>query len=298
MTEDGIERHRLMCTAIIEKGGRIDIWDLARTWRRDINPAHFGYLLGNQDRIFYDLFAAGFPPTESGRYADWPGFIGTAKMMLPVGLVNACNPAQAARDALSLGRIKDRAGTPFNYALEVCAAIAAACAEAMRPEATIDKIIAEGLRHLSPTPLAEVQRGLDWASQVDGVWDLRPLFADAYRGMPPSNAVEVLAAGLSIFHLVGESTREATLVSVNFGRDCDCISYVAVGLAGALNGIESVPADWVRIIEEELPSDPYTVSRRSLLDTARGLHQAALNELERSQQRLHEMLPYAQGMEG
>ena len=28
MTEDGIEQHRLMCTAIIEKSGRIDVWDL------------------------------------------------------------------------------------------------------------------------------------------------------------------------------------------------------------------------------------------------------------------------------
>jgi hypothetical protein len=46
MTEDGIERHRLMCTAIIEQGGRVDVWDLARVWLRDISPDHFGYLRG------------------------------------------------------------------------------------------------------------------------------------------------------------------------------------------------------------------------------------------------------------
>jgi ADP-ribosylglycohydrolase len=286
MTEDGSERHRLMCTAIIEKGGRIDIWDLARVWRRDIDGSHFGYLLGNQDRIFYDLFSAGFPPTESGRYADWPGFIGTAKMMLPVGLVNACNPREAARDALNLGRIKDRPHTPGNYALEVCAALAAACAEAVRPAANVATVLEEAKRHLSPVPLAAIEEGLAWAEQAETVWDLRTPFADKYRGLPQSNAVEVLAAGLSILAKVGGDTRQAILAAVNFGRDCDCMSYLAAGLSGAIGGIDSVPAEWVKVIEDELPSDPYTVSRRSLADTANGLYQAALNEMNRAKVRL------------
>lgn len=289
MTEDGIERHRLMCTAIIEKGGRVDLWDLARVWRRDINPNYFGYLLGNQDRIFYDLFVAGVPPTETGRYAEWPGFIGTAKMMLPVGIINACNPEQAARDALRLGLIKDVPHRSLNYALEVCASVAAACAEALRPQATVESIIAEAKRHLSPQPLAAVEEALAWTEEVSDVWDLPGRFASKYRGQPPSNAVEVLSAGLAIFWMVQGHTRDAILTSVNFGRDCDCISYVAAGLAGALNGIASVPEEWVQVVEEELPNDPYTVSRRSLLDTTRGLYQAVLNNLAQERKRIAEL---------
>ena len=289
MTEDGIERHRLMCTAIIEKGGRVDVWDLARVWVRDIDPDRFGYLLGSQDRIFYDLLKAGVPPTESGRYAPWPGFIGTAKMMLPVGLINACDPRQAARDALDLGRLKDNPYGPQNYALEVCAGLAAACAEAMRPQATIESIVAEGISHLSSTPRAAAEQALSWTEEVDEVWDLRPLFAEKYRGYPPSNAVEVFSAGLCIFRMVGNSTRDAVLAGVNFGRDCDCISYVAAGLAGALNGIDSVPAEWIEVVEEELKTDPYTVSTRSLKDTALGLYQALLNEMAQAKQRIVEL---------
>jgi len=289
MTEDGIERHRLMCTAIIEKSGRVDIWDLARVWVRDINPNHFGYLLGNQDRIFYDLLKAGMPPTEAGRYADWPGFIGTAKMMLPVGLINACDPRQAARDALDLGRLKDTPHRAFNFALEVCAGLAAACAEAMRPKVTVEGIIAEGLRHLLSRPLAAVEEALEWTEEVEEVWDLRPRFAEKYHGQPASNAVEVFSAGLAIFRMVEGDTRDAILTAVNFGRDCDCISYVAAGLSGALNGIDSVPAEWVGIVEEELKTDPYTVSRRSLVDTAQGLYQALLKELSRTNERIAEL---------
>jgi ADP-ribosylglycohydrolase len=289
MTEDGIERHRLMCTAIIEKGGRVDVWDLARIWVRDINPEHFGYLLGNQDRGFYELLKAGMPPPETGRYAQWPGFIGTAKMMLPVGLINACDPDQAARDALDLGRLKDAAHRPFNFALEVCAGLAAACAEAMRPQATIETIVAAGIHPLSSTPRAAVEEAQRWAEDAAEVWDLRPLFAEKYRGHPASNAVEVFSAGLAIFSMVGQNTRDAILAGVNFGRDCDCISYVAAGLAGALNGIESVPAEWIQIVENELETDPYTVSQRSLADTAQGLYQALLNEMGRARTRLAEL---------
>ena len=65
-----------------------------------------------------------------------------------------------------------------------------------------------------------------------------------------------------------DEARSAILAGVNLGRDCDCISYVAAGLTGAMNGIESVPAEWVEIVEQELKADPYTVPRRSLEDTA------------------------------
>jgi len=66
---------------------------------------------------------------------------------------------------------------------------------------------------------------------------------------------------------------------------------VCAGLAAAcaLNGIDSVPAAWVEIVERELETDPYTVSRRSLHDTAQGLYQALLNEIERSKARIAEL---------
>jgi ADP-ribosylglycohydrolase len=289
MTEDGIERHRLMCTAIIEKGGRVTVWDLARVWIRDINPEYFGILLGNQDRIFYDLLKAGMPPTETGRYADWPGFIGTCKMMLPVGLVNACDPRQAALDALDTGRLKDSPHHAFNYALEVCAAVAAGCAEALRPGATVERVIAEALCHLSEEPRSEVEAALAWTGQVEDVWALRPLFAEKYHNRRASNAVEVLSAGLSILRMVAGDTHQAILASVNFGRDCDCISYVSVGLSAALHGLGTTPREWLDIVEEELKTDPYTVSRRSLEDTAQGLYQAMLNELARGKARVAEV---------
>jgi ADP-ribosylglycohydrolase len=131
MTEDGFERHRLLTSAILKKSGRINVEDLARTWIEDIDPAKFGFLLGPQDQVIYQLLKTGLPPWEVGSHAAWPGFIGTSKMIMPVGMVNACHPEAAARDALELSRIKDVQGRPGNFALDVSAAIAAATAEAL-----------------------------------------------------------------------------------------------------------------------------------------------------------------------
>ena len=127
--EDGHERYRLAVTAIIEKGGRISVEDLARIWIRDIKPENFGYLLGPQDQVIYYGLKAGVFPWETGRYATFPGMIGTSKMMHAIGVINACDPDQAAKEAFDVGRIKDIRGPRDNYALEV----AAGTAEGLKP---------------------------------------------------------------------------------------------------------------------------------------------------------------------
>ncbi|MDQ3700432.1 MAG: ADP-ribosylglycohydrolase family protein [Chloroflexota bacterium] len=283
MTEDGHERHRLMCEAIIRVGGRVTVWDLARAWVDLIDESKFGYLLGPQDQVILMSLKAGIPAHEVGRYAAWPGFIGTTKMIEPVGLVNACNPRQAALDAYDVGRLKDvhgRAGRPGNYALEVAAGVAAGVAAAMKPAATVGGVIETVLGELSAVPRQEVEDGLGWARQHKDWKALRALYDDRYRGHPISNAVEILSSALAVFSLVDGDPRQALLAAVNFGRDCDCRAYVAGGLAGALHGTSTLPQEWIDVVEHELPADPYTVSRRSLKDTADGLYGAALNTLQ------------------
>jgi ADP-ribosylglycohydrolase len=284
MTEDGMERHRLMVTAIIEKQGRVTVNDLARVWVRDIDPEKFGYLLGPQDQVIYFSLKAGIPPAEVGRYAAWPGFIGTSKMIVPVGIINACNPRQAALDARDVGRLKDVEGRPGNYAIDVAAAIAAGVAEGLKPGATPQDVIDTALAQLSPQPLAEVQQGLQWARETSDWRALRPLYAERYKGRPISDAVEILSSALAVFSLTGSDPKEAILRCVNFGRDCDCRAYVCSAFAAALAGPANLPQEWIDTIEEELKTDPYTVSRRSLRESTDGLYAALLKELERARE--------------
>jgi len=289
MTEDGFERHRLCTSAILKKSGRITLEDLAETWVEDIDPNKFGYLLGPQDQVIYNLLKTGLPPWEVGRYAAWPAFIGTSKMIMPVGMVNACRPDEAARDALQLGRIKDVKGRPGNYALEVCAAIAAATAEALRPDATVDSVIETALSQLPPDPRREVEQGLAWARKAKDWKELRPLYERRYEGKRISNAVEVLSGGLACFLMADGQPREAIIYAVNLGRDTDCKAYVAGGLSGALRGIEAIPSQWVETVEKQVLDDPYTVSRRTARQSAEGLYQACVNEMQKIRRAVSEI---------
>jgi ADP-ribosylglycohydrolase len=294
MTEDGMERHRLLVTAIVEKGGRVTTEDLAAVWLRDIDPAKFGYLLGPQDQIIYHALKAGIPPWEVGRHAVWPSLIGTGKMMLAVGVVNACNPAQAAQDAFELGRIKDVRGVPGNYALEVAAGIAAGCAEALKPDATVAGVVEAAMAPLSLAPRAEVELGLEWARAAADWRELRPKYDEKYRGHRISNAVEMLSSGLALFALTGGDPEQAIIAAVNLGRDCDCRAYIAGGLAAAMRGIEALPARWVETVEAQRPTDPYTVSRRTPRESAEGLYRALLNNLQairRQAEQIEQQIP-------
>jgi ADP-ribosylglycohydrolase len=298
-TEDGMERYKLMCSAILRNGARIDIEDLAREWAQDIDPAKFGCRMGSQDKIICDLLKAGIAPAEVGRYAQWPGFMGTAKMMQPLGLISACRPDVAAKDALDIGRIKDSAGRPlwrdgrfgddgrihstmvYNSALENFAAIAAATAEALRPGATVDSVIATALAQLPAPARCEVETVLGYARDAKDWKDLRVPYSKFFDGRPISNAIDVLAGGLACFKLAKGQPREAVLYATNIGRDTDCKAYVAGGLAGALRGIQAWPKEWVDLVEKAVSSDPDTVDKRTARQIAEGLYQVCLNELKK-----------------
>lgn len=288
-SEDGHERHRLMVSAIIEKGGRVTIEELAKTWIRDIDPENFGYLLGPQDQAIYYSLKAGVPPWDVGRYASFPGMIGTSKMMIPVGVINAGNPDQAARDALDLGRLKDQRGRRDNYANEVAAAVAAGTAEAFSPAATPASILDTALAQLPAPARREVDQALAWAHDVSDWRELRPLFQERYAGRPMSNAVEVFSGAVANFVLADGHVEEAIIQGVNMGRDCDCRAYIAGGWSAALRGIDEVPERWIATVTDQVVDDPYTVSRRTPEQSARGLYDALVNELESSRRRIDSM---------
>jgi hypothetical protein len=213
----------------------------------------------------------------------------------------------AAKDALDLGRIKDSQGRPlwrddkptedgrfrstliYNNALENSAAIAAATAEAIRPAATVDSVIAAALAQLPVGSRKEVETVLGFAQNAQSWKEIRPLYQKFYEGRPISNAIDILAGGLACFKLANGQPREATLYAVNLGRDTDCKAYVAGGLAGALRGIKAWPPEWVELVEKAVGTDPYTVDKRTAHQIAEGLYKACLNELRKVKSQTSEL---------
>ncbi len=286
MSEDGHERHRLTATAVIEKGGRVGVEDVARIWVRDIDPAKFGILLGAQDQVIYYSAKAGVPPWEIGKFAYFTGAWGVTAMMIPVGVVNAGNPDQAAQDAFDVGRLKDQAGVNGNYALEVASAVAAGVAEGLGAGSTVRSVIEAALARLSPVPRAEVERILEYLPEGSDWRGLRRLLDEEYKGRTILWPVETLGTALACVHVTQGNPFEAVVGAVNLGRDTDGRACVAGALSASLTGTSGLPPEWEQTISEQVVDDPYTVSRRTPRETGEGLLRAVQGNLAQLRRQL------------
>jgi len=170
----------------------------------------------------------------------------------PMGIINACDPQAASEDGGLVGGI---------------------IAEAMLPGATVDTVIAAAMRHsrtfLNPDwePLptmgeafnVRLERALRDADRSADVYELiARLYEWICVATPPfsaMNQLEAVPAALAMVYKAKGDIRQAVLGSANFGRDCDTIACVAGEICGTLNGIGSIPKEWVTVINTENP-DP------------------------------------------
>ena len=278
-TEDGIERQRLMCTAYIEKKGRIDINDLAQIWLRDINPDNFNKQMEPCDKPLYLLVKAGLPAANVGQFSEYPGIVSFLRSSHAVGLMNAGNPEQAARDANDIGSIYQ----PHHaHALEWSAAYCAGIAEACKDTSTIESVIETIRSFLSDGPRSEIDEGVIWAKESSTYQEMRKKFYSRYNGhgfvYDMSLSHELLAKGVAVFLFTKGDTKDTILDSVNLGRDTDCTAAIASGLSGAFSGIGSCPKSWVDQVDTATLANDYTVSKRTLRETSDGLFEAFLAE--------------------
>jgi len=289
-TEDGIERQKLIATAIIEKGGRIHAGDLVAVWLRDLDPRRMRYKQEAFDATLVELARAGVPPGELGRLWPWPNIISVARASHPIGLINAGDPQSAADDTFEIGSAYiPRASFGLRWAGLYNAAIAEAC----RPGATVDSVLEVARRFATyradaTAPFArydtiekEVVRAVELAGESTDLPALREAFYRHYDGghyvtYGQSQANEIVSKGLAIFAATAGDPRAAIVAAVNFGRDTDCLAAVAGGLAGALSGPSALPPEWLDQVNRATLDDPYTNNRRTIEQTADGLLEAFL----------------------
>jgi len=302
-TEDGIERQKLVATAIIEKGDRIQAHDLVAVWLRDLDPARMVYKQEPFDRSLLELARSGVPPSELGQLWPFPNVNSVARAFHPLGLINAGDPAGAADDTFAVGRILAR---ETSFALRWAALYNAALAEACRPAATVESVLAAARRFaryraeagqlyaLYDTVERDLDFGLDLAARHTDPAALGELFDGRYHGgehftYSMSQANEVVPKGLAIFAVTRGNPREAIVAAVNMGRDTDCLAAVAGGLAGALSGGGPIPAEWVAQVNDATLQDPYTNNRRTIQETAAGLLSAFVARRQRMTEYLQSM---------
>jgi ADP-ribosylglycohydrolase len=286
-TEDGIERQKLICTAIIEKKGRITAADLAEIVTRDVDEKRdFGYRMWVGDTWLYPFVKAGVPANYVGLFSAWPGIVSFTRACHPLGLVNACNPEQAAKDGWEVGMMYQ---PTFSTGLPTAAAFVAGLAEACKATSTKDSIV-ETVRHYCGEAVrAEIDACMTVALKYNNALDMRDEMNARYAGIPGDFGEELLAKGLSIFYVTAGNVRDTIVGGVNFGRDTDCVTAIASGFSGAFSGSATIPAEWIALCDAAEKAAEHTVSHLSCMETADGLYAAVQNEMANAKQVLADL---------
>lgn len=281
-TEDGIERQKLICTAIIEKKGRITASDLAKIIIRDVDEKRdFGYRMWCGDSVLYPMVKAGMPANYVGLFSHWPGIVSFTRACHPIGLVNACNPAAAAQDAYEVGMLYQPV---HSTGIPTAAAFVSGLAEACRAGATRDSVYETVMRYSIEAVQVEIDACMKIAAKYNDPYEMRDEMNARYAGLPGDFGEELLAKGLAIFYVTAGDVRETILGGVNFGRDTDCVTAIASGFSGALSGTATIPAEWIETVDKAEKEAVHTVSNISCKETADGLYAAVESEIQKSRQ--------------
>ncbi|HOK46284.1 MAG TPA: ADP-ribosylglycohydrolase family protein, partial [Bryobacteraceae bacterium] len=281
-TEDGTERVKQMCLAIAEKGDRINAADLARTWART-NPDE------RMERMKKIVTEFDVETTQVAKVRGYnnqlgvvpAGYIGTVvnythglntmvRSFMPIAMVNACDEEGAIRDTYDVGRIyHPLTSEGFLWGAAYNAALAHAC----RPDATVDSVINTALKYAHPSIRPELERGLDIARKYGNTTKMRDAFYEIYDGSGGlpfhySYAVEIATKAFAAFLATNGNVEDTIIMTVNFGRDTDCLAASAGALAGALAGASKIPPDWIRTVDEATKKNPNTCSQLTIREHA------------------------------
>jgi len=240
----------LLAEALIASDGHATLDDWARQWLDDWD-AIFGDKRGKffisvlhtaqklRRHAIPRMAALGNMPSSS-----------SAMCISPVGIVNACHPRQAALQAYNLAALIHEYDVGFCQ--DGAAAMAAAVAEAFKPETNVASVLQAARSAILPQSgaemLARIDRTLQLARQVDDYSVFRhAVYADRERFFCriTCDSRETVPLTLALF-LLGEGDLERCVCyAANLGRDADTIATMVGAIAGALNGMQGIRADWV-----------------------------------------------------
>ena len=214
---------------------------------------------------------------------------GAAMYAAPAGIVNACDPVNAYREAVEIFSAHQ-----WSYGLEAAAVMAACVAEAFKPGATVDSVIGaavdlakEGTKEAIAAVTYEARWHDDWRGANQALRDaIRPFDGSAEDGVRdrgnktddwgPSRrkSIEEVPVALGFLLVAKGDFEQAICGAANYGRDNDSIAGMAGAIAGALHGDGVIRPEWIAKVN--------TANRVDLDPLARDLTDLAVN-LQRKQ---------------
>jgi len=266
-TDDTTMRHYL-CMTIARKGGRITPDDFAAVLLEKFNPNRVWL----NEHIMYTKLKIGMNPWDTGK--GNPPAAAATRMIAPLGIINAGDPAQAYQDAFNIAFINQD-----NENRDGAATFAAGVAAAFLPGASVGSIIETMTQHSSFIMQRAMIRTMDlayrcrdvdefaeryYATLLDWTWPHAPGRGAWNKDRFFSgSSVELVPITAAILHFFPDDVNQAMFEAASFGRDCDTTASMCGTLGGILFGASAIRRDWVEMVEsanrdfwQEVEGDP------------------------------------------
>ncbi len=238
----------ILIEAILESGGHVTADEFAASFLRNKQKYY---------RLFYIPVRNMFHKVESK--LSLPVYAGLGNMhssssamsISPMGIINACNPRQAAIETFDVAGLIHAGDSTF--CRDGACAIAAAVAEAMSPASTVDSVLEASTAYLHKTSSREmlgwIARTLALAKGAGDYKRFREQFYKSNLGDIISDSRETVPCVLALFLLAAGDPARAIVYGANFGRDSDTIGTMVGALSGAFKGVGALKPEWVAKIE-------------------------------------------------
>ncbi|NLY62127.1 MAG: hypothetical protein GX054_11595 [Clostridiales bacterium] len=237
----------ILCEALIKNGGHITCDELADSFLN--NEKYYDLFYIPVRNMYHKLKSDISRPTEAGR-GNMPSS-SSALAISPLGLVNACNPRQAARETYDVASLVHSGETSF--CCDAACAMAAAVAQAITPGSTVDDVIDASTRYLHKKSAAlmieKINSVVQMAKDAGNYKTFRQRFYENCLYDIICNSLETVPAALAIFYLSDGDPVQCIINGANFGRDADTIASMVGALAGAFAGVSKLDPGWVEQIE-------------------------------------------------
>jgi len=262
---------RVLSEMYIDADRRLDVFDFAggigpRLGQAKRFVAEYGREVPLVDRLFHPekwLFLRHGLANADPRTGGVGNMVncGAAMYAAPVGLVNACNPERAYRDAIDIFSAHQ-----VSFGLEAAGIMAFAVAHAFLDctvQDLFDACLArahEGTRlaleALRPVAFAAAdwRRALPRVRAAIAPYDTAPVvFRDRGHGSDhwhPSreHSIEEVPVALALTVICHGDFEASIAAASNYGRDCDSIAGMAGSILGALHGDGAIRPAWIETV--------------------------------------------------
>ena len=300
---------QVLARIYLEEGGHLDAFSFARRVVPLIADeprwvAEHGREMTLVDRLFYPekwlhmrLRLANADPRLGG--VGNMVNCGAAMYAAPVGVVNAGDPESAYREAIDVFSAHQ-----WSYGLEAAGVMAACVAEALKPAATVESVVAaarslakEGTGAAIDAVVGRARDIGDWREAIGPLRAaMRPHDGSAEGGVRdqgnatddwrPSRlrSIEELPVALGFLVVAGGNFEASVLGAANYGRDNDSIAGMAGAIAGALHGDRAIRPGWIARIDaaNRVDLSPLAEGLAALARTLQQRQLAAAEQRERA----------------